>query len=529
MRRGVAVAVALLAAAAAGAWALWPRGDAVPAAGGGPDDAAAGKAPGQAALEVTKDPRRKTFTRAETLAQKARPGELRGVVDGPEGAPVGGLRVTARSRTPFQPAATGTTGPDGAFRLQDVGDGQVDVTLGDVPAGWSAASAIASAGGAALRLRLERAKTKEASSRTAVAVGVRDPAGKPVVKARVKVQGRRDEKNFTTADSDLTDADGVAHVEVADPGAHLWLGVERPEDRDDVFDLEIDGWKAHDETLTLKPATRLKGVLTFPEGNEPFPFGQVVWRIRDGPWTTAQIHADGSFSSDQVPPGPMQVVAFDFPVDPPFPPDTTFVDVDPAKGPIRLVAAAPSAGWVAVRFGPLEGHGVDVVTCGRLVEGRDVVDTETQWRFPKDGEVFVHRAVSRASRYQIYARRTDGRIAFATDLVAGTDEQVREVPWTDPKTLGVVVHWPADSTLRAPPYLGQGLQRLQAQPAVDGKPVPWSSAWWAKATAEFLFEGVPEGTWTVHLGIAGAEESLEGSVDVPAGTTGRLDVRRTPR
>ena len=105
----------------------------------------------------------------------------------------------------------------------------MDVLLGDVPAGWSGPSALASAGGGALRLRLERARPKEKKEAVAFAVTVRDPAGRPVAKARVKVQGRRDEKNFTMTDSDATDAEGVAYVEVEDQEAHLWLAVERPE------------------------------------------------------------------------------------------------------------------------------------------------------------------------------------------------------------------------------------------------------------------------------------------------------------
>ena len=55
---------------------------------------------------------------------------------------------------------------------------------------------------------------------------------KPLERASVKVQGRRDERNFTTSDSDRTDAEGVAHLTVDDPGAHLLLTVDPPEGRD---------------------------------------------------------------------------------------------------------------------------------------------------------------------------------------------------------------------------------------------------------------------------------------------------------
>jgi hypothetical protein len=362
-----------------------------------------------------------------------------------------------------------------------------------------------------------------------VAVTVLDPAGKPVAKARVKVQGRRDEKNFTTSDSDATDAEGVAHLEIEDPEAHLWLAVVRPEDRDDVFDLEVDGWKPKDETLTLRRAARLTGTLVDPEGRIT-NWGYVAWRTKDGEWTRAQQEEDGTFSGGQVPPGRLQVVAFDTWVDQPFPPDTRILDVDPSTGPIRLVADAPSAGWVAVRLGPLQGNGVGIVTIGRIADGHAVVDQESHWSWVSrvgEGEALLHRAISRASRYQIYAVRNDGKIAFANDLTAGSAEEVREVAWTEPKTIAVVVQWAGPSNLRTTPFIAQGLN-LDGKPPQDENGVRWDRRFTGEPTTEFVFEGVPDGTWTVTVSYGNQEEAYQGSVDVPAGGTGRLGVRSVP-
>ena len=177
-----------------------------------------------------------------------------------------------------------------------------------------------------------------------------------------------------------------------------------------MFDLEIDGWKAKDETLTLRAAARLTGTLVIPEG-EPFLWAYVAWRPKSGGYLKpARIGADGTFQSEQVQPG----------LDPRSSPSTPRW-TSPSR-PTRASSTstrrrAPSGSSPPGRrldgstcASATRGAHLKVVSMGRLAEGRKVVDVEAPRIHVQEQDIVPFPAISRASRYQVYARRDDGKI-----------------------------------------------------------------------------------------------------------------------
>jgi hypothetical protein len=529
VRRALVIAV-VLAAAGAGAWWLRARGGGVPAARDGAVAPNSAGAPPAAGLEVTTDPKRKVFTREETLAGTAPPTEVRGVVEGPDGAPLGGIRVTARSRLPFRPAATAVTRADGAFRLLDVDEALLDVSLGNLPEGWSGPAAIARAGGPALRLRLERKKPKGPSKAVAVAITVLDSESRSIPGARVKVQGRYDEENFVHAESETTEADGVARLEVTDPSAHLWFAVERPEGRDDVFDLQIDGWKAQDAIVRLDRAMTFAGLIVGRDG-APVPNAVAVWREKDGEWQNAHAGDDGRFEVRQLRPAPVQAAAFASSFDEPFPPDMRLEDVDPRTGPVRL-ALSSDPGFIAVRAVWSE---LRYVVIGRELRPGLFVDVET-YRGPRSDGVLLYQADSRASRYFVYARGNEDGIAFSRDLPAGRADDVRELEWKEGKRVHVSVAWGAAESDRDGPLIAMGWAPLYASHVTTRKGGVGQDDDETEdvkieiSPTEFVIDGVPDGTWKVVAGGASLDGATRflGEADITAGGRGTIQLEEVP-
>jgi hypothetical protein len=526
VRRALAIAV-VLAAAGAAAWWAFGRGDDVPAAGeGAASGNPAGASPAAAGLHVTGDPKKKAFTRAETLAGTAPPTEVRGVVEGPDGAPLGGIRVTARSRLPFRPAATAVTRADGAFRLLDVDEALLDVSLGNLPEDWSGPAAIARAGGPALRLRLERKKPKGPSKAVAVAITVLDPEGLPIPHARVKVQGRYDEENFVHADSETTEADGVARLEVTDPSAHLWFAVERPEGRDDVFDLQIDGWKAQDAVIRLDRAVKLTGMVVSSDG-KPVSEAYVAWR-RKGSEEGGGLgtREDGKFEGPQMPPGRVEVFAFPSRVGAPFPPDARPTDVDPRAGPVTL-RLGRDPGWIVVKPPSWSDSWIRTAFIAREPRPGLLLEVEEFWN-PEPGRTLSSAAVSAAARYMAYLQRGDGKVAVARDLAPGPRDAVVPLMWQDGRTIRITVTWTGEETWRSVPRIRFGGDTyLDAEPP-DGQGSP-SQEDMKDNDFVYVMRSLPEGTWHVVAEGTSADDWFVGEADVEAGEAANIVVKRLTR
>jgi hypothetical protein len=224
-----------------------------------------------------------------------------GRVLGPDGNGVAGLELQATRVLGMMPHASAKTGPDGSFRLRNLGDREYLVVATPPPALLLSGDWSIPRGAATVELRL----------RTGVDVEVRvvDHAGKPVAGAMVSALARdRGVRGGSFSPASKTDADGRSTLRSLDPAASYRLSVQGPVDRLDLARHQQDGWTPAPTTVTLPRGFTVSGTVRDSTGST---FAGVVLRKKpDGSFEPlVGTDAAGEFRATGLPAGPLTVAA----------------------------------------------------------------------------------------------------------------------------------------------------------------------------------------------------------------------------
>jgi hypothetical protein len=280
---------------------------------------------------------------------------FRGIVLGPDGHGVRGLRVSAVADLgadddfPFERSAL--TGADGTFTLGGLGGKpkvpyllHVGVPLEmarldpvHIPANWYEEDV--------LPLRLHEAVAPD--------ILVVDGAGTPLPKASVCLEPDEDDCHTFEDNTEIegfysgpgwvdtgTDAQGHARFKRLDPHRAYRLSIGAPEDRPDLGPYENRAWRPDAvQVIHLQPWATLHGVVHDEKG--ALVPGAVIWvqEIWNRDWDKhGTADTQGRFSLDHLPPGEIGLLATR-PEDPPADehPDSEVLHTTTSAGPVVLL------------------------------------------------------------------------------------------------------------------------------------------------------------------------------------------------
>jgi hypothetical protein len=238
----------------------------------------------------------------ESVVRLAAERVIEGRVLGPDGAGLPDVDLSAfpAAASVTLPVATATTGPDGAFRLGRLGEGEVRIDAALPPPLLPSGEWTRKAG--------ETGVTLHARAGIDVTLRVLDPSGRPVAGASASVLRAGQVPRPGGVPGDRTDAAGDARLRSLDPEGAYVLTVSPPFDRKDLRALRREDWKPADETVTLERGFTVAGAVR--DGSGAPVRGFVLRRLPDGRLQPALgTMPDGTFTIGGLPEGPITLAA----------------------------------------------------------------------------------------------------------------------------------------------------------------------------------------------------------------------------
>ncbi len=209
------------------------------------------------------------------------------------------LSAASADTLQWQADAVARTGPDGAFRFVNLGEGPY-LLVAVAGSTFSRPKPVTAQGGEAnVAIVLSRGGS--------ATVLVRGPDGKPVQGAVVQALATDTRPDWRSeregaAGRAFTDAVGSATVVGVAMGVPVRLTVKPPESRDDLLPTSIEPWDVKDVTVTLSRGYVVKGTVRDSTG-KPVPDAEVE-AYANGEWgSEATTGRDGTFKVKGLGPG----------------------------------------------------------------------------------------------------------------------------------------------------------------------------------------------------------------------------------
>ena len=251
--------------------------------------------------------------RSVLTVQLERARTIKGRVISPDGSPVRGVKVTAKSPYPRTASERGLekhartfTDQSGRFELGGLG-GITYMVECEPPEEFLIPTGVRLLGGTSgAVIRLESAPE--------IIIKLIDPAGAPVAGARFFPRHTDHKPPFAIArvglEGIVSDAEGIIRVRGLDPRRLFMIDVEPPPGRDDLNAIHKEDWRMVSGTLSFGTGRELRGVVV-DAGGEPIPGASVTWKREGSSWGRREVRTDakGGFIIRSVPAHAFDVTA----------------------------------------------------------------------------------------------------------------------------------------------------------------------------------------------------------------------------